>query len=74
MLFRKKGKAKLDASHDEQLIRLLEHYRQEWMRYQNVIRLSVEPSDELVAQAKIYEAKYFFLFREAKRRNIRIKQ
>ncbi|GLY12925.1 YaaL family protein [Bacillus badius] len=72
MFFRKK--AKLHAAYNTQLIQLLEQSRQEWFKHRELLRLSFEPNEELAAQTKMYEARYFFLFREARKRNISIKQ
>ncbi|KMY55937.1 hypothetical protein AC623_20005 [Bacillus sp. FJAT-27231] len=72
MFFRKK--AKLQAAYNDQLIQLLEKSRKEWFKHRELLRLSFEPNEELAAQTKMYEACYFFLFREARKRNISIKQ
>ncbi|MEK4027422.1 MULTISPECIES: YaaL family protein [Bacillaceae] len=72
MFFRKK--AKLHAAYNAELIQLLERSKQEWFKHRELLRLSFEPNEELAAQTKMYEARYFFLFREARKRNIRIKQ
>ncbi|WP_203364676.1 YaaL family protein [Bacillus sp. REN10] len=71
MFFRKKNKLK--KAHDENLMQLLEQSKQEWFKHRELLRLSFEHNEELVAQTKIHEAKYFFLFREVRKRNIRIK-
>ncbi|WP_100332712.1 YaaL family protein [Bacillus xiapuensis] len=71
MFFRKRNKLKAEC--DERLIQLLEHTRQEWFQHRELLRLSFDHNEELAAQTKIREAKYFFLFREVKKRNISIK-
>ncbi|MBM7650504.1 hypothetical protein JOC78_003496 [Bacillus ectoiniformans] len=71
MFFRKKDKLKKE--YDGKLIQLLEQSRQDWVRNKELVRLSFEYNENLEAQTKISEAKYFFLFREVKKRNVRIK-
>jgi len=71
MFFRKKDKLK--TAYDERLIQLLEQSRKDWFKHRELLRLSFEHNEGLIAQTKTYEAKYFFLFREVKRRNISIK-
>jgi hypothetical protein len=70
MFFRKKDKQKTE--YNDKLIHLLEQSRQEWFKHRELIRLSFEHNEELIAQTKVSEAKYFFLFREVKRRKISI--
>ncbi|OLN21126.1 hypothetical protein BTO30_16595 [Domibacillus antri] len=72
MFFRKKQK--LSAAYDEKLIVLLDRSQKEWFQHRELLRLSFEQNDELEAQTKAAQAKYFFLFREAKKRKIRIKE
>ncbi|OMP66782.1 hypothetical protein BTO28_10460 [Domibacillus epiphyticus] len=71
-MFRRKQK--MNAAYDEKLIELLGRSRKEWFQHRELLRLSFEQNDELEAQTKAAQAKYFFLFREAKKRKIRIKE
>ncbi|OXS73119.1 YaaL family protein [Domibacillus enclensis] len=72
MFFRKKKS--LRSHYDDRLIDLLDHSKEEWFKHRELLRLSFEQNDELEAQTKASQAKYFFLFREAKKRQIRIKE
>lgn len=72
MFFRKKQK--MNETYDEKLIELLNRSQKEWFQHRELLRLSFEQNNELEAQTKAAQAKYFFLFREAKKRHIRIKE
>ncbi|MGM7724825.1 YaaL family protein [uncultured Metabacillus sp.] len=70
MLFRRKGW--LRNQYDQQLIQNLLDLKQEWNRQKQLIEKSVEPSSQVLYELKVAEAKYFFLLKEAKKRNIKI--
>ncbi|WP_046176593.1 YaaL family protein [Domibacillus indicus] len=72
MFFRKKQA--LRSVYDEKLIQSLDRSRTEWFKRRELLRISFEQNNELEAQAKAAQAKYFFLFKEAKKRKIRIKE
>jgi hypothetical protein len=46
--------------------------KKEWNRQKQLVDKSVEPSSQVLYELKIAEAKYFFLLKEAKNRNIKI--
>jgi hypothetical protein len=46
--------------------------KDEWGRQKQLVDKSVEPSPEILYQLKVAQSKYFFLLREAKKRNITI--
>lgn len=71
MFWRRKGWLK--KQFDQQLIEQLEAMRNEWMNQKDLIEKSIEPSEDVLMDLKITEAKYFFLIREAKRRRISLK-
>lgn len=71
MFWRRKGWLK--RQFDQQLVEQLEAMRNEWMKQKDLIEKSIEPSEEVLMDVKITEAKYFFLIREAKRRRISLK-
>jgi len=71
MLFRKQGKLKKEF--DQQLIELMRDTRDEWQRQKSMADMSLETSPQLQASEKLAEAKYFYLFREARLRKIVIK-
>jgi hypothetical protein len=70
MLFRRKGW--LRTQYDQQLIQNLLNMKKEWNRQKQLIEKSVEPSPQVLFELKVAEAKYFFLLKEAKKRNIKI--
>ncbi|MDQ0216533.1 hypothetical protein J2S13_002993 [Oikeobacillus pervagus] len=71
MFFKRKNK--LRDKYDRLLIIQMEKAKKNWFQQRELQRLSVEQTDEMICLTKIAEAKYFFLFREAKKRRIRIK-
>jgi hypothetical protein len=72
MLWRRKGWLKKEF--DEKLIEELETVKNEWLKQKNLVEKVVEPSEAVLVDLKIAEAKYFFLIKEAKRRRISIKR
>ncbi|WP_111646627.1 YaaL family protein [Paranoxybacillus vitaminiphilus] len=71
MFWRRKGWLKKEF--DEKLIAELETVKNEWLKQKNLVEKVVEPSEAVLADLKIAEAKYFFLIKEAKRRRISIR-
>lgn len=72
MFFRKKQK--LRSLYDKKLLEQLERSKTDWFQHRELVRMSFEQNNELEAKTKAAQAKYFFLFREAKKRKIRIKE
>lgn len=72
MFWRRKGW--LRKQFDERLVEQLEAMRNEWGKQKELIEKSIEPSEDVLMDAKITEAKYFFLIREAKRRRVMLKR
>ncbi|MFB1083514.1 YaaL family protein [Jeotgalibacillus sp. JSM ZJ347] len=71
MLFRKKGKLKKE--YDDRLVHLMQQVREEWQQQKNLSDLSFEQSPQMLAEEKMAEARYFYLFKEARHRKIVIK-
>ncbi|WP_404406584.1 YaaL family protein [Jeotgalibacillus malaysiensis] len=71
MLFRKKGKLKKE--YDDRLVQLMQQAREEWQQQKNLSNLSFEKSPQMLAEEKMAEARYFYLFKEARHRKIVIK-
>ena len=71
MLFRRKGK--LRKEYNEKLINQLEQLQTEWTHKRSLVERSFDVSGEFIAEAKLAEAKYFFLFKEAQQRSISLK-
>ncbi|MBE6185234.1 YaaL family protein [Heyndrickxia ginsengihumi] len=67
-------KHKLRQEYNEKLLALVTEMKNSWVRQSNFQELSFEFNEELYYQTKIAQAKYIFLFREVKRRNIYIQK
>ncbi|WP_285769527.1 YaaL family protein [Peribacillus sp. SI8-4] len=72
MFFRRKKR--LRNEFNESLMKELEQLKWNWHNQKSLLEKSVDPSAEVIAQARLAEVKYFYLFREVKRRNVRIKR
>ncbi|TKH02821.1 DUF2508 family protein [Peribacillus simplex] len=72
MFFRKKKK--LRNEFNDSLIEELEQLKTNWHNQKSLLEKSVDPSEEVIAQTRLAEVKYFYLFREVKRRNVRLKR
>ncbi|WP_026065175.1 YaaL family protein [Amphibacillus jilinensis] len=64
------GKRKKLKEREEQLLRDIFQLQSEWMKLKNIIEKSVEPSEIGRYDLMVAQAKYFFLLREARYRNI----
>ncbi|MBX4383127.1 YaaL family protein [Mycobacterium tuberculosis] len=71
MFFRKKGW--LRKEYDEKLLDQLKELKDEWKNQKSLIEKSFDPSSEAISEAKLAEAKYFYLFKEAKKRNVSVR-
>ncbi|MBN8204261.1 MULTISPECIES: YaaL family protein [Bacillaceae] len=71
MFFRRKGW--LRSEFDEKLLEQLNRLKTDWNNQKSLVEKSFDPSPEAISQAKLAEAKYFFLFREAKKRNVKVR-
>lgn len=67
-MFRKKGRLRKDMN--DSLTTLMDRLKNEWLKQKRVVESSIEPSPEVLHQLKLSEAKYFFLLREARYKNI----
>ncbi|AEH52142.1 MULTISPECIES: YaaL family protein [Heyndrickxia] len=65
-------KQKLRKAYDALLLDLVTNVKNEWVQQNALQNLSFEFNEELYFRTKVAEAKYVFLFREVKRRNIRL--
>lgn len=68
MFFRRKGR--LRKEYDEKLLTQLNRYKMHWQQEKLLLEKSFDPSEEVICQTKIAEAKYIFLISEAKQRNV----
>lgn len=72
MLFRRKGWLKKE--YDEKLITQLTRFKDHWQQEKLLLEKSFDPSEEVICQTKIAEAKYIFLLREAKQRKLSLRR
>ncbi|WP_108672529.1 YaaL family protein [Peribacillus acanthi] len=72
MFFRKKGW--LRREYDQHLLNHLGDMKKNWMIHKSLLDKSLDPSEDIIVSAKIAEAKYFYLFKEAKQRNIQVQR
>ncbi|CEG29523.1 YaaL family protein [Bacillus sp. B-jedd] len=72
MFFRRKGR--LRNEFDEKFLDILEIVKSDRQQQKTLLDKSFDPSEEVICQAKLAEAKYFFLLKEAKHRKISIKR
>jgi hypothetical protein len=71
VFFRRKGWIRKEF--DEKLLNSMDEYKKDWQQQKTLLDKSFDPSEEVICQTKIAEAKYFFLLKEAKQRNITVK-
>lgn len=72
MFFRRKGW--LRKEFDEKLLDQISLIRTDWSNQKSLVEKSFDPSEEILSQAKLTEAKYFYLIKEAKNRKINIRK
>jgi hypothetical protein len=70
MFFQRKGR--LRKEYNEKLLQQLNRFKENWQQEKLLLEKSFDPSDEVICQTKIAEAKYIFLLREAKQRNVNL--
>lgn len=68
-----KNKQRLRKEHDEKLVRLIKQSKQELDNLQQIEDLVDDFSLDTIAQKKIAESKYFYLFKEARIRKVQLK-
>nr|WP_026314652.1 YaaL family protein [Heyndrickxia acidiproducens] len=65
-------KQKLRKEYDALLLDLVAQAKNDWLQHNTLQNMSFEFNEELYYRSKIAEAEYIFLFREVKRRKIRL--
>ncbi|MCW1929627.1 YaaL family protein [Bhargavaea beijingensis] len=67
---------KLKREYDERLIRLLKETHEEWMQAKEIERQASRFDEEGLARTQrlMAEARHFYLYKEARRRNISLKK
>lgn len=68
-LFKKKYRLRRD--YDASLLNLMSTLMEEWESAKRFEKASVEKNPYLKARTKLAEAKFFYLFKEARRRNLK---
>lgn len=66
-----KRKSKLRKEYDEKLLSLMQHQKALWENSKVMEEIIVEEHPKLKAGRKLAQAKYFYLFKEAKVRKIK---
>lgn len=70
MLFKKKGKIR--EVEDQRLVRHIEALKENLMIRTQLLKSSIDPSEEVIFKLKLIEAKYIFLLKEARMRNVSV--
>ncbi|MCU9615360.1 YaaL family protein [Caldibacillus lycopersici] len=70
MLF--KRRESLKKQYDIKLLSQIEELKLQWQDEKNIWEKSIDTSEDLDTQVKLAELKYFYLFKEAKVRDIRV--
>jgi hypothetical protein len=68
MLFRRTGQ--LRKKYDKKLLHQLDQLRGDWENKKSLMEKSFDAPREFITEAKLAEAKYFYLFKEVKERKI----
>lgn len=66
-----KKKSKLKQEYNERFLSLMNRQKESWEKYKKMEEIIVEEHPRLRAERKLAQAKYFYLFKEAKIRQIR---
>jgi len=72
MLFRRTGQ--LRKKHDKKLLHQLNQLRGDWEHKRSLVEKSFDAPIEFITEAKLAEAKYFYLFKEVKERKISVRE
>ncbi|MCM3694721.1 YaaL family protein [Neobacillus niacini] len=72
MFFKRKGWLRKES--DGKLLTQLQEYKEHWQEQKQLLEKSFDPSEEAICQTKIAQAKYFFLLKVAKEKNVSIKR
>jgi hypothetical protein len=72
MFFRRRGW--LRNEYDEKLLQQLDVLKSSWLNQKSLLEKSMDPSENAIVRTKISEIKYFYLFKEAKKRQVKIRR
>jgi Protein of unknown function (DUF2508) len=67
-------KEKLRKQYNQELVDQLEQLRKNWVNQSSLLERSLDPCEDAIIQTKLAELKYFYLFREAKKRKVMIQR
>ncbi|SFE64040.1 YaaL family protein [Alteribacillus iranensis] len=67
MLFRKES---IRRSENKRLVEKIHETKAELDRYEEVLANSIEPSEEVLIELKLWRSKYIFLMKEARYRKV----
>lgn len=71
MLFKRKGSLKRE--YDHRLLKQIQNLKKKWQSEKKLFDHSIEQNnDEIKQRVKLAELKYFYLFKEAKARNLQL--
>ena len=65
-MFRRKHIGRIRRERQERLLQLLMERKNHWLKQKRLVENSIEPSEEVLHQLRLAEAKYMFLLKEAK--------
>ncbi|MDN4527699.1 YaaL family protein [Fictibacillus fluitans] len=68
MFFSRKGRLRKEG--DQRLLQSLDEIKTVWTNQKAMVERSLEPSDQVLYELKLTEAKYLFLLKEAKIRKV----
>lgn len=70
-MFGRKKSGQLKKNYDMQLLMLIKGTKQSWDHLKTIQATIFDEDQELAAQTKVAEAKYYYLFKEARIRKIK---
>ncbi|WAA09509.1 YaaL family protein [Fervidibacillus albus] len=71
-MFFKNRKGQLKKKYDQKLLEQMEDLKKKWEEEKNLLNHSVGVSEEMKKQVQLAKIKYFYLFKEAKARKVKI--
>ncbi|EIT83791.1 hypothetical protein A374_18614 [Fictibacillus macauensis ZFHKF-1] len=63
-------KKRLRKAGDQELIETLQRVKDVWIYQKNLVERSMEPSEQVMFELNLAQAKYLFLLKEAKKRKV----
>jgi len=65
-MFKRKHIGRIRKEREERLLKLLMECKDRWLKQKHLVENSIEPSEEVLHQLRLAEAKYMFLLKEAR--------